>query len=61
MTSLTFHASGHASGTEIKQLIRDINPRVVFPIHTEEPGAFHDMVPESTTVVVPREGEKYAV
>jgi ribonuclease J len=61
VTSLTCHAWGHASGTEIRQLIRDIIPRVVFPIHTEEPGAFQDVVPEGTTMVVPRGGEKYGV
>ena len=55
------HASGHASGAEIAQLIRDINPRAVFPIHTEDPGAFADMAPEGTTVVAPRTGERYAV
>ncbi|MEM4259064.1 MAG: MBL fold metallo-hydrolase [Candidatus Thermoplasmatota archaeon] len=31
------HASGHASGSEIKNLIREINPKKVIPVHTEHP------------------------
>lgn len=30
-----FHASGHASGGEILDMIRRINPEEVYPIHTE--------------------------
>ncbi len=55
------HASGHASGTEIAQLIHDINPKVVFPVHTEHPDAFRDIVPKGTKVVTPRTGEQYKV
>lgn len=58
---LYVHASGHASGPEIARLIRDINPRVVFPIHTEHPDAFCDIAPEGTRVVIPRTGEQYRV
>lgn len=31
------HASGHASGREILEMIRRINPREVIPVHTEHP------------------------
>ncbi|MBN2156745.1 MAG: MBL fold metallo-hydrolase [Candidatus Lokiarchaeota archaeon] len=31
------HASGHASGKEIHQIIRDVRPNHVIPIHTEHP------------------------
>jgi ribonuclease J len=55
------HASGHASGSEIAQLIRDISPKIVFPIHTEHPDAFRDIAPEGTQVVIPRTGEQYKV
>jgi ribonuclease J len=30
-----FHASGHANGQEILDMIREINPEEVYPIHTE--------------------------
>ena len=29
-----FHASGHANGQEILDMIRDINPEKVYPVHT---------------------------
>jgi len=29
------HASGHATGDEIRQMVKEINPQVLFPIHTE--------------------------
>ena len=34
------HCSGHATGLDIKELIKEINPKVLFPIHTEFPGVF---------------------
>ncbi len=34
------HASGHASGKEILDMINNINPKKVFPIHTEHPESF---------------------
>jgi len=34
------HASGHASGPEILEMIKKINPRKVIPIHTKHPGLF---------------------
>lgn len=36
----TAHASGHASGPEIREMIQDINPEKVIPIHTEHPDMF---------------------
>jgi ribonuclease J len=34
------HASGHASGPELKAMITEINPERVFPVHTEHPELF---------------------
>jgi ribonuclease J len=34
------HASGHASGEEIKKMIKQINPEILIPIHTENPKLF---------------------
>ena len=34
------HASGHASGEEIREMIKRINPEEVIPIHTEHPEMF---------------------
>jgi len=35
-----FHASGHASGRELLDMIRRISPGFVFPVHTEKPEYF---------------------
>jgi hypothetical protein len=55
------HASGHASGPEIKQFIRDVSPGVVFPVHTTHPEAFAEVASPTTRVVTPEEGKKYAI
>ena len=34
------HASGHASGDEIKEMIAMINPEILIPIHTEKPNFY---------------------
>lgn len=35
-----FHASGHASGPELIDMIRAIRPKMLIPIHTEKPEVF---------------------
>lgn len=37
ITKYSAHASGHASGDELKDMIRRINPGELIPIHTEHP------------------------
>lgn len=39
------HASGHASGPELLDIVREVGPRVVFPIHSEHPEAFQSAGP----------------
>jgi ribonuclease J len=51
------HSSGHASGPEIKQLIEDINPKLVFPVHTEHPELF--VAPPGARVEIPQTGKSY--
>ena len=34
------HCSGHAAGPDIKAMIKDINPKKLYPIHTEHPEEF---------------------
>ena len=34
------HASGHASGQSIRNMIQTINPEILIPVHTEHPEAF---------------------
>lgn len=38
--SVSAHASGHASGNEIRDMIKRINPEHLIPLHTEHPEMF---------------------
>jgi len=49
------HASGHASGKEILDMISKINPKKIFPIHTEHPELFTMNNSENKIVL----GKKY--
>jgi ribonuclease J len=48
------HASGHASGPELRQLVEEIGPEVLFPIHTEHPELFANWGPK---LLVPEKGK----
>lgn len=41
------HASGHANEREIKEIIEKIKPKVVYPVHTEHPVMFKDLVKDA--------------
>ncbi|HKV90346.1 MAG TPA: MBL fold metallo-hydrolase [Thermoplasmata archaeon] len=51
-----YHASGHASGPELRAIVEAIRPKAVFPIHTEHPEAFEGWAPRT---VRPELGEPY--
>jgi ribonuclease J len=40
------HASGHASGPELLDIVRALSPKAVYPIHTEHPEAFETIGPQ---------------
>ena len=44
------HASGHATGDEIREMVREINPSVLFPIHTEHPEMMKGIVDNTKLV-----------
>jgi ribonuclease J len=50
------HCSGHATGEDIRELIEKINPRIVFPIHTEHPGMFRNLSMKTKMI---KEGKQY--
>ena len=50
------HASGHASGAELKALIKEINPDRLYPVHTEHPEMFKEFF---RNVVMVELGKKY--
>lgn len=41
----TLHTSGHADESTIKKLIETVNPKVLFPIHTENAQRFRELAP----------------
>jgi ribonuclease J len=36
-----YHASGHASGEELVEFVRQVRPKTLIPIHTETPELWH--------------------
>ena len=52
------HASGHASGSELFDIIRSVRPGTLFPIHTEHPEAF---AAASAHLRLPELGEAYPI
>ena len=48
------HCSGHIMPTEIKRAIREISPKILFPIHTEHPELFGRYVADVTKVTLPQ-------
>lgn len=50
-----FHASGHMAGKDILWLIEAIDPEIVIPVHTEEPGFFLKHL-KGKRVIVPEKG-----
>ena len=49
------HSSGHASGSEIKDLVKKINAKKVIPIHTEHPDIFKEF---TNNIKIVEQGEK---
>jgi len=50
------HASGHASGVELKAIIKEINPDRIYPVHTEHAEMFKDFF---KNVEIVNTGKKY--
>lgn len=55
------HASGHLNGAECQQLVRQISPKLLFPVHTEHPERFRDLAGPGTQVVLPERGKRYSI
>jgi ribonuclease J len=57
-----FHSSGHASGPDLLQIIRNAAPRILIPIHTEQPDYFvSSLKGEGIEVRVPVAGKEMAL
>ena len=52
------HASGHMNKQELTEMIGRINPKRIFPVHTENPGLFEKV---SKKTVIPSRGKRYTL
>jgi mRNA degradation ribonuclease J1/J2 len=51
-----FHASGHASGSELAEFVKLVRPRVLVAIHSEEPQLWSELLAGTDIrVVVPED------
>jgi len=53
------HASGHACGTDLKEVVNQIKPNKLFPVHTEHPEMFKEMY--KGKVVLPKLDQTYNI
>ncbi len=56
-----YHASGHASGPELLELIKQIGPKALIPIHTENPEYFRQLEAAGIEVRIPEEGQTISI
>ncbi len=55
-----YHASGHASASELLRIAEEIAPEIVVPVHSENPGFFAENLKEFK-VVLAEEGRRIEV
>jgi len=53
------HASGHANGKQLKQIIEEVKPKRLFPIHTDKPELFKKITKFKT--VLPEVGRSIKI
>ncbi|MGI0031006.1 MAG: MBL fold metallo-hydrolase RNA specificity domain-containing protein [Nitrososphaeraceae archaeon] len=56
MAKFQCHCSGHARGKDLIKAVSDIDPKIIFPIHTENPEVFGKKIPNT---VMGKEFVKY--
>jgi ribonuclease J len=47
------HSSGHATPLDLMRFVNEVKPKILIPIHTEHPEAFHELFKDITNVVIP--------
>jgi ribonuclease J len=52
------HASGHADSKQLKRIAEEINPKKLFPIHTDKPNMFSKII-KKVKIVYPELGKSY--
>jgi ribonuclease J len=51
LKSVHCHCSGHASGIELANIVNQIDPKTLIPIHTEEPGLYPILFGDKVKIV----------
>ncbi|MEX0656979.1 MAG: MBL fold metallo-hydrolase [Nitrosopumilaceae archaeon] len=52
------HCSGHAKGEDLLQIVKEIDAKMLYPIHTEHPTEY---VKVTNKITIVKEGEKYKI
>ena len=52
------HVSGHASGPELLEMIREIEPEILYPVHTEHKELFKELEDSGVKVIYPKLSKK---
>ena len=52
------HVSGHASGPELLEMIREIKPKVLYPVHTVHKELFKELENDDVKVIYPKISDK---
>jgi len=54
------HCSGHMRRDELIEMIKEIHPKKIFPVHTKNAHIFTEMnLPKDIEVIEPQKGKKY--
>ena len=56
----SLHTSGHASHSDIKEVIEIAKPNMVIPIHSENPDMLQTICP-NTKILIPNDGEEVSI
>jgi ribonuclease J len=52
------HCSGHAPGNDLKEIVKEIKPKELFPVHTDYPERFRDFKPHTVRI---KNGKRYKI
>jgi len=55
------HASGHCPAKDLETAINTINPRSLYPVHTEHPELFSKIINKKIHLIIPRRKKTYPV
>jgi ribonuclease J len=55
-----FHASGHAPGVDIVEMINEVNPKILIPVHTDKAEMFNRII-RKVNIVKPEVGKEIEI